>query len=284
MKEKHLTIFTVSILVSISILPSLSTAAKNDSLIQVTTETCNLAGYGPKTVSLTTDQYNNLDQYCTNFHTKLTQATTLQQVTCLYKEAVVVLHSFNLLPSGMTLQKAQYLVEHLAQFSQRLSTIASTHFTETSNRYCLIAGYTTRTWFTSPFLGFLLALLFFFQNHDTIAFFLFAAMILSDLATQSVPLASFDIVSFGEAWTDGWEGEWHDAYSEGWVHTLGLKGAHNWNGTFKGTLPFEVIGGSSLYSEPYPGAMGFIGIKTRSINRPCFFLGFALNVQLEYVR
>ncbi len=258
-------------------------ATQNHSSVQVTTEVYGLQNDKPKTVSLTDEQYQQFEEYCTSFHTRLTQATTQKEVTLLFKEAVGVLHSYDLLPAGMTLPQAQRMVERLAQISQRLNTRANTYYSQTGNHICLIAGHTTQTWFTSPLYASLLVLLWLIQKHDTLVFLLFTAMMMDDLVDQFIPLAPFDAISFGEAWMDGWEGQWHDAYSEGWVHTFGFGGAHDWNGTFKGALTIDIPGGSHLYSDLYPGATGFIGIKTESLYRSSFYLGLALNVQLNNV-
>ncbi|HVQ00308.1 MAG TPA: hypothetical protein VMT57_02210 [Candidatus Thermoplasmatota archaeon] len=249
----------------------------------MTTVAYGLQNDKPKTVSLTDYQYQQFEEYCNNFHTRLTQATTQQEVMLLFKEAVGVLHSYDLLPAGMTLPQAQHMVERLAQISQRGNTQANIYHSQTGNHFCLITGHTTQTWFTSPLYASLFALLWLLQKHDTLVFLLFAVIMMDDLVNQFIPLAPFDVISFGEAWTDSWEGQWHDAYSEGWVHTFGFGGAHDWNGTFKGALAIDIPGGSHLYSDLYPGATGFIGIKTESLYRSSFYLGLALNVQLNNV-
>ena len=88
---------------------TVQTIDDND-LVEVTTQACGIQGYGNTTVKLTRQQYNDLEQYLVEFKARLNQTTTREEAIPLFKEAVVELDKYGLLPKGMSVEKAQRLI------------------------------------------------------------------------------------------------------------------------------------------------------------------------------
>jgi hypothetical protein len=98
-------------------------ASNDNDLVEVTTQACGIKGYGDTTVKLTREQYQNLKQYLVDFRARLNQTTTREEAVPIFKEAVVELDTYGLLPKEMNLKQAQRLVLDLS-----------------SNYLCLVAG------------------------------------------------------------------------------------------------------------------------------------------------
>ena len=61
-------------------------------------------------MKLTRQQYQNLEQYLVEFRARLNQTTTREEAVPFFKEAVVELNKYGLLPRGMSVEQAQRLV------------------------------------------------------------------------------------------------------------------------------------------------------------------------------
>jgi len=78
--------------------------------VEVTISPNGIRGFGNSTVKLTRTQYETFDQYLTNFQAKLNQTKTREETILLFKEAIVELNKFGLLPKHMSIRVAQDLV------------------------------------------------------------------------------------------------------------------------------------------------------------------------------
>jgi len=76
-------------------------ASIDDDFVEVTTQACGIQGYGNTTVKLTREQYQNLEQYLVEFRARLNQTSTREEAVRIFKEAVVELDKYGLLPKGM---------------------------------------------------------------------------------------------------------------------------------------------------------------------------------------
>jgi len=112
--KKILVIGVIFLFIGVAIAPSINLSvvkASNDNdLVEVTTEVCCIKGYGNTTVKLTKEQYQNLEQYLVDFRARLNQTTTRAEAVPIFKEAVVELNKYGLLPKGMSVTQAQKLV------------------------------------------------------------------------------------------------------------------------------------------------------------------------------
>jgi len=112
--KKCLAVGIILLFIGVAVAPSINSSvvkASNDKdLVEVTSQACGIQGFGKTTVKLTKQQYQNLEQYLVDFRARLNQTTTREEAVPLFKDAVVELNKYGLLPKGMSVEKAQKLV------------------------------------------------------------------------------------------------------------------------------------------------------------------------------
>ena len=112
--KKPLAIGTIFLFIGIAVTPlinySVVKASTDNDLVEVTTQACGIKGFGDTTVKLTREQYLDLEQYLVEFRARLNQTSTKEEVTALYKEAIVELNDYGLLPKGLSIPLAERLV------------------------------------------------------------------------------------------------------------------------------------------------------------------------------
>ncbi len=112
--KKGLVVSVILLFIGVSITPSINQsvvkASTDDNLVEVTTQACGIKGYGNTTVKLTREQYQNLEQYLVEFKARLNQTSTREEAVPIYKDAVVELDKYGLLPKGMSVELAQKLM------------------------------------------------------------------------------------------------------------------------------------------------------------------------------
>ncbi|MFA5102023.1 MAG: hypothetical protein WC525_02605 [Candidatus Thermoplasmatota archaeon] len=296
-------IFAVSIILlflGVSVAPSINmnvvTAAQEDDLIEVTTQACGIQVYGNTTVRLTREQYQSLEEYLVDFRARLNQTSTREEAIPIFKEAVVELDTYGLLPKGMSVERAQKLVtksyqdKKIINFQEKMLKNSLLIIDNTSNVLCLIAGRTTETIFI-PFLARanlipLLATLAWASVTLTSGRLIIGVILLGlSLIFGITSIMSFLLGNISPLSFSQWIrfGEWisRPGYvnpADGWLSTMGLNGMKTWDHSFHGG-----IGG-----DDYLGVMGFTGIKIFfpnlnfvAIPYTAFFLGSALLVNIE---
>jgi hypothetical protein len=104
----------ILLFIGVSIAPSVNQsvvkASDDNDLVEVTTQVCGIKGYGNTTVKLTREQYQNVEDYLVEFRAKLNQTSTREEAVLIFKEAVVELNTYGLLPKGMSVEQTQKLV------------------------------------------------------------------------------------------------------------------------------------------------------------------------------
>jgi len=254
--KKILAISIILLFLGISVAPSINqsivTASQDDDLIEVTTQACGIQGYKDTTVKLTREQYQSLEQYLVEFRARLNQTSTRDEAIPIFKEAVVELDKYGLLPRGMSVEKAQKLLVSL-QYNPRMNIlerkISNPVFSsnEIENYVCLIVGMSFHTYF--------------------VGFPLF-------------PFKLFSMVIFGW-WEDNLVYGWNPNPAVGWLLSIGLLGLKGVAGCFWGSilewesLLFGYIGWDI-------GITGFTGLRLGLIGLGCFFyLGSAYHVKVN---
>ena len=286
-------------------------ASNDNDLVEVTSQACGIPGYGNTTVKLTKQQYQNLEQYLVDFRAKLNQTTTKEEAIPIFKDAVVELNKYGLLPKGMSVEKAQNLViggfqnpRFLRFLDDILKRFLGTNYGAYENYNCLISGQTTYTVSVGPILSTieyssaLLATIFydtanyyhlkgnvllsdFFEwlSWQISAIFLFGSLI--NVIDNLNPVTLLSIIGLGTLLANPGYG-WHNYPANGWIHTNGLNGVKNWSGDIYGNLTENYIISWLWVFECYPGVFGFSGIKigiTESLNS--FYLGHAIKVKIR---
>lgn len=236
-------------------------ASTDDDLIEVTTQACGIQGYKDTTVNLTRAQYQDLEEYLVQFQARLNQTTTREEALPLFKEAVIELHKYGLLPKGMSLTQAQKLMFGWSpqQIAKRFVKGISEKNQQTQkiNFLCLVAGQTTCTTFDN--IGALLVsfmpLLF---NNFVGAIFRMQMFIILSLACMTNPLAVMNRINLGYHTFFG------NVSASGWMTTIGLLGMKAFQGNMSGDINVQ---GTCWWPEisqvsiKNPAALGFSGIK-----------------------
>src|SRR5512136_535216 len=138
--KKLLALCIIFLFIGVSIAPSINItvvkASDDNDLIEVTTQACGIQGYDDTTVKLTREQYQNLEQYLVEFRARLNQTSTREEAVPIFKDAVVELETYGLLPKGMSVEMLQEVI--FRQPSQESLKSLNTH--ENENLLCLVSG------------------------------------------------------------------------------------------------------------------------------------------------
>ena len=240
-------------------------AAVNDDLVEVTTQACGGQGYGNTTVKLTREQYQHLQQYLYELNARLNKTATRQDAVHLFKEAVIELNMYRLLPQGMSVEQAQRLVSggdlpiRLLQIVERM--FRGSAINDSTNVFCLVAGYSNATMIYTLFHYLLLS------GGYLISRLLYQLPVLLYLWMMII-LLGITMLFFGIGYLLPFA-LWSDIYlygGTGFLYTMGLGGCKKWVGTVHGKIN------------------GFTGIKILlDLKEPLeyFYLGSAVKVQTK---
>jgi hypothetical protein len=147
--RKCLVVGIILLFISVAIVPSINftvvKASNDNDFAEVTTQACGIKGYRDATVKLTGQQYQNLEEYLIEFRSRLNQTTTREEAVPIFKEAVVELNKYGLLPKGISVERAQ----HLVTFGSRIKhtpTIVKKLNQSSINYDCLFTAILYQTW------------------------------------------------------------------------------------------------------------------------------------------
>ncbi len=273
-----------------SINQSIATASHNDDVVEVTTQACGIQGYDDTTVTLTREQYQNLEQYLVEFRGRLNQTSTREEAIPLFKEAVMKLDTYGLLPKGMSVRQVQGIITRSAYRSyipvsfKRIFSAHPSLDTTTSNTVCLIAGRTNNTCFRGAGSVLFNEISHRIDSRNLSIMFWLLSHWLDQLRTYN-PLCLVNRGYLG----------YYNPYpprillSSGWMTTIGLQGLKKIQGDMIGALPlnkfFFSVGPFPSF-QFYPAIIGFIGIKILFntdlyILKEYFYVGSALWVSIS---
>jgi hypothetical protein len=313
MEMKKILAFGIILLfIGVAIAPSINISvvkASNDNdLVEVTTQACGIKGYGNTTVKLTREQYQNLGQYLVEFRARLNQTSTREDAVPIFKEAVVELDKYGLLPKGMSVEQGQKLVIGRYQKSVLYRVLEKTLVKNqmidlnTSNFLCLIYCNTDGIISVGPFLHsinriycwmteyslifmILYTLLYGHEFLFNIAYSIWASIYVpleilfySGFAiTSLIPVKVFNTLTLGGYVFNPNTGFYEHKPTNGWVDTFGLNGIKIFqNQPLWGHLFLFPIYYNYYY---FPGILGFTGIQITSEER-MIHLGSALWVDI----
>ncbi len=111
--KKFLAMGVILLFIGVAVAPSINSSAvkPSDDLVEVTSQACGIQGFANTTVKLTKQQYQDLEQYLVEFRARLNQTSTREEAVPIFKDAVVELNKYGLLPKGMSVEKAQHLFQ-----------------------------------------------------------------------------------------------------------------------------------------------------------------------------
>jgi hypothetical protein len=259
----------ILLFLGVAVVPSISIvkAATDNDLVEVTTKAYGIKGFGNHTVKLTRQQNQNLEQYLGNFKARLNKTTSREEAVPLFKEAVVELNKYGLLPKGMSVEHAQRLVTGYYQNSnilrkiqtdvQSMAKTKQKHYLDPNmkNAFCFLFATATKIpdYVPSPFimplgllivLGIAPSLLFLLIGMENLA------KLLADIGLliwTSTPLRFINFVLFKGYNID--------------LRSIGLKGLVN-----------ENFGTEGFFN-------GFTGLLLYPLSDKTYFLGFALSIE-----
>ncbi len=276
----------IGVAVAPSINQSIVKASTEDNLVEVTAQACGIKGYKDTMVKLTREQYQNLEGHLVEFRAKLNQTSTREEAAPIFKEFVIELEKYGLLPKGMNLEKIQRLILRKIYFSQQFfkPTRNNMGLDVKENCNCLIAGKTYNTYYESGLQRFVEKIVEYLPPLRFIAI----TYVILDLASIILgwinPFALTYRIYLGTVLEDG---EIHQPISydpaSGWIETKGSNGTVNYNGTMYGYLPYKKdIGWSFGFYEnwAFGGVEGFAGIKLLLPGFSSFYVGSALRVAI----
>ena len=289
MKKIHV-VGVILLFIGVAVAPSINMsvvkASQDDDLVEVTTQACGIKGYGNTTVKLTREQYQNLEQYLVEFSARLNQTTTRKEAVPIFKEAVVELEKYGLLPRGMSEERAQRLVISLC-FSQRSGEFFKRIFggnqdIKSINMFCLVSGKATNIMSFGAFYPLRLYLSVLGNSFSDFWMFTWIiSEILLVLRRAFFPLYLFGEFSIGEVYKY-YQGS--DKYypSTGTIFSLGILGPRIYSGSYYGqireipTVQMSPVG----YSIYYSGILGFTGLNI-GISGGNFLIGSCILVNIE---
>jgi hypothetical protein len=271
-------------------------------------------------VKLTREQYNDLQRYLAEFRAKLNQTKTSEEAVPIFKDAVVELNKYELLPKGMSVKQAQKLVTGLYQNKNRVKLqerLVQNHVPalgNNSNILCMVAGkindslsvmksintvlYLTQIYFVViEGLMALLFLLALFVPIPIIEIFVDKLLTLlenifwrpidlvQNVCVDLMIFSNYIPIALGNVVGIG-EASDQGEYigSTGWVKSFGLYGNREWNGTLYGRIrKLWIVNEWNFQMFYLPGIIGFSGIKLSSGEYKLnkFYLGSARYVNIS---
>jgi hypothetical protein len=248
------------------------------------------------TVMLTRGQIVELENLIDDFEIKIDNADNRLETEAIYKDTVVSLNDYGILPDGMSVEKAQRLItgkEHnpvVVSLFERWYNRNHKSMGHNENVLCFIGGYSSnsvpvRGIFTiiTPIWNFLVKTFNKLGKIGPIFEEIFHEILISSMImlNELMALQPFGI-GFELLFGDELNSEYTPSHVE--INTLGLNGKKTFNGEMYGQLPlppFILPYHTSLYC--FPGAIGFTGIKILDIthySNIIVYLGSALWVKL----
>ena len=288
--KKGLVVSVILLFIGVAVGPSINLsvvkASQEDDLVEVTTQACGIKGYKDTTVKLTREQYQNLEKYLVEFRARLNQTSTREEAVPIFKEAVVELDKYGLLPCGMSVEQVQKLIMSMC-FNQKIGEFFKRVFggnqdIKSINMFCLVSGKATNIMSFGAFYPLRLRLSVLGNSFSDFWMFKWIiSEILLVLRRAFFPLYLFGEFSIGEVYKY-YQGS--DKYypSTGTIFSLGMLGPRIYSGSFYGqireipTVQMSPVG----YSIYYSGILGFTGLNI-GISGGNFLIGSCILVNLE---
>ena len=158
MKRKCLAVGIILLFIGVAVAPSINSSVvkTSDDLVEVTSQACGIQGFGNTTVKLTKEQYQNLEQYLVDFRARLNQTTTREEAVPIFKDVIVELNKFGLLPKGMSVEQAQKLVIgpqlSLRKMNNLRELLKNNRNDNATNYFCTVTA-TTTSWYNTASLN-----------------------------------------------------------------------------------------------------------------------------------
>lgn len=270
--EKGLVVAIIFLFIGVAIAPNINANIfETDSeLIGITTEVCGVKGVKSFNVMLTKQELRKLEELIDSFKERLEKVETREETIEVFRETVVSLDEYNVLPKCISVQEMQRLVSGENVYLTPYETLQDRlklnrpQVVNNSNLLCNIAFDTTNNKFfrlNDIAIAFLISLIYILPLLDVLVEPLWLLMNFPRVFFALFKIHLREMISFGRVEYPGPPQEPEYYPSKGWVWTHGLLGQKNWSGEFYGfARPLTRILGIE-FGEPYIGVLGFTGIK-----------------------
>jgi len=293
MKRKCLAVGIILLFIGVAIAPSINfnvvKASNDNDLVEVTTEACGIKGFGNQTVKLTRQQYQHLEQYLVDFRARLNKTTTREEAVPIFKDAVVELNKYGLLPKGMSVEQSQRLITNTYQNKRETNILGrmghsfqNISIGSIDNAFCLIAGKHSEAIFVHVLVNSLFVIIFdlykqlYHQWEFVKKLILLNALFntLVDFYSVLLLIKVYGLIGLGTG-IYFYSGTGH-------ITTIGLLGLKTWYGSISGG--FKKI--PDVPDNGFLGVIGFTGFYITFIDMfahtsESFFIGSALAVGLD---
>lgn len=298
--KKYQVIAAILLFIGVAVAPCIHSTVVNVSndrdFVKVTSQACGIQGFGNTTVKLTKEQCQDLQKYLVDFRARLNQTKTREEAIPIYKEAVVELAKFGLLPKGMSIEQAQrlvtgeYIPKRIQQTIGDLWKKLPCNYDKNLSILCLIYGQGSYPEMSInrefiAFAEYVFYVLFniFFPIFDYIfSYWLFLSFLLFPLFLIGVFFGTlldvydtFMAVNPLHIFTDVLI---RDVYG-GLVQSQGINGVRLWQGHLIGDIyrPF-------LNKFIHPGVVGFTGFGLSFNTDTTIFIGSALLARIQVIK
>ena len=210
MIKKGLAVAVILLFIGVAFTPSINSSVVEDKLVEFDVEFC---GLGKKhTVKLTQQETVEVELLFDEIRTKLDNVESRDEAGVVFKEAVVELNQYGLLPKGMSVEQAQKLVVGEYSKDKGLSIFEKVSHENSIqenqyNFFCFVSGIVYDGYATGQLgmIGGILALLGVFGILDVIGVLGVLLMVISEIIVtvfplsimQSITIFSANIISLG---------------------------------------------------------------------------------------
>jgi hypothetical protein len=275
MKKCILGIIFATVLIGATLSPSISAVQQTH---RFTIELSTSQGTNTTTLSLPEPQAEKLQGILDKLDERLRITTNTDERYQVYTSIVAELYPFGVF-GNLSLSQAQHLVTFWYKPEHALVRNLLSYSSNITNAFCLVSGHTDNTMcghrFTNwlkvgglPLLMLGIILLFedpyaHMRSHPILGiFFASIGLMLYYAGSILTTRADANSIALGDIVGIGWYDYWSRYYfGNGWVHSIGVLGKKDWNGTLRGTLPGVYPFDFPLLYQMYEAMWGFSGIS-----------------------
>jgi hypothetical protein len=249
--KKGLVVSVILLFIGVAVAPSINQSvvkATDDDLVEVTVEACGSKNLGIKTITFTKEKYIEIKRVMNDFIIRLNKATIRLETIEIFKNEIIKLNEYGLLPEGMSVEQVKKLVIGgvFTQENTRLPVkINNDNHQYDYNFFCYVQGNTSRTFFRG-------------------------IPLLSLIYSSFWPLSFLNLVGFGHPASF----EQMEMPATGNLYSAGLLGIKKWTGEFVGAFNIPML------VSTCPGILGFTGIKIYLGGEQYLFFGHAIIVKI----
>jgi len=288
-------ILILFILVTIVSSINVESIIAEDDLVTMTTQACSLTGDTRFTIQLKKQQLKELQTVFDDLQNRLSTATSSEETQRIFKDTIIKLDRYNLLPEEMSVEQAQRLVSYHQRTPPLFQRLPQNIQTQTAagtiqNSFCSVAGNTTNTHLAKLAKRTALRLYYIIDfntgnaplNKMATALFI----VFNEIAKINQKILQQNGFHLGVCI---YFGNYHYAPypdwlspAQGWISTDGVNGKQNITGSFWGQT---MTGGWQPQVDWYMnytwrGCLGFTGLILYTGNDTAYYLGSALSVNV----